>query len=635
MQKKAYRAKAPAVPADVVNTLNSCVTAPPPSSSPQSVSCQVSSPPVSTRDSCDSTVVPSAKTSPVAVTVSMSMSPSPNTVGNLTPPRPDRAPVGGNTWGETSSHSPSSPVISEEGGDADDFHSPRFGKEKEPIDAEGEEETDSDEAEDANHVREMETEKKKAANENRRRRKTPAHLSYQTYMYPERREKRRVMTVAELAEAAAMASGGGAEELNESLNELPPGFEAFLLPGSETGMEVGGVGTEQMYLDLHNCCSSRCFNSRVAQTLVQVVENVKQSCILDIVEIIKGGAVGKGTAVTGSCDAELVLVMREGKLPTTRSTVWMPPMMRSVAAVLGSSAVPSGAATRVYATENAVMVETAAGVQVRIRVCPQVGGSKEELRRTYAAADVEGRRLLEPLFMRDEVHLVSRQSGQVKITIRLMKWWRGQQAWSSPSAVPSDYLIELLAIQAHVATRPKDQPTAIKAVLALMASFTDLSITSIAVTGAPDVTTKQQSASTAATHNWTTTGSEVSGTHSVSNAAAPSSPSPSHTLSLKSGTVTDKGSAGDGGVHPSPLASAATTLPSPVPSSSSRYAAPSDSAGAERERDEGTPIGVPPGVLSQRPLILDPSSRLRNVADPSIFDGVEMMKKAGNTKFFW
>ena len=35
------------------------------------------------------------------------------------------------------------------------------------------------------------------------------------------------------------------------------------------------------------------------------------------------------------------------------------------------------------------------------------------------------------------------------MTIRLLKWWRDQQAWSCALTRPSDYVIELIAIYAY------------------------------------------------------------------------------------------------------------------------------------------------------------------------------------------
>merc|ERR1719248_282750 len=52
---------------------------------------------------------------------------------------------------------------------------------------------------------------------------------------------------------------------------------------------------DEMYQELHNKISSRSFNSRVAQALSTVKEVVEEKTFLNVVEVVKGGSVGKGT----------------------------------------------------------------------------------------------------------------------------------------------------------------------------------------------------------------------------------------------------------------------------------------------------------------------------------------------------
>merc|ERR1719440_672470 len=51
---------------------------------------------------------------------------------------------------------------------------------------------------------------------------------------------------------------------------------------------------DEMYQELHNKISSRSFNSRVAQALSTVKEVVEEKTFLNVVEVVKGGSVGKG-----------------------------------------------------------------------------------------------------------------------------------------------------------------------------------------------------------------------------------------------------------------------------------------------------------------------------------------------------
>ena len=63
---------------------------------------------------------------------------------------------------------------------------------------------------------------------------------------------------------------------------------------------------EDLYQELHTKISSRSFNSRVAQALSSIKAIVEQHCFLNVVDVVKGGSVGKGTAITDCEDAELV-----------------------------------------------------------------------------------------------------------------------------------------------------------------------------------------------------------------------------------------------------------------------------------------------------------------------------------------
>merc|ERR1719449_269799 len=67
---------------------------------------------------------------------------------------------------------------------------------------------------------------------------------------------------------------------------------------------------DEMYQELHNKISSRSFNSRVAQALSTVKEVVEEKSFLNVVEVVKGGSVGKGTAIVDCEDSELVFFVK-------------------------------------------------------------------------------------------------------------------------------------------------------------------------------------------------------------------------------------------------------------------------------------------------------------------------------------
>jgi len=93
-----------------------------------------------------------------------------------------------------------------------------------------------------------------------------------------------------------------------------------------------------------------------------------------------------------------------------------------------------------------------------------------------AKEEPESRRRLSAALVRERTHFISKQPGQVKVTMRLMKWWRDQQKWCNLASRPSDDLIELLTVYSAIQVKPHDQQVAVKNVLALMAKFDELCI---------------------------------------------------------------------------------------------------------------------------------------------------------------
>merc|ERR1719388_2700 len=62
------------------------------------------------------------------------------------------------------------------------------------------------------------------------------------------------------------------------------------------------------------------------------------------------------------------------------------------------------------------------------------------------------------------------------VTMRLLKWWRDQQQWTSEYTTPSDDVLELIAVYSALQTKPKDQRTAIANAMSLMARFNEVRI---------------------------------------------------------------------------------------------------------------------------------------------------------------
>merc|ERR1719502_1597866 len=116
---------------------------------------------------------------------------------------------------------------------------------------------------------------------------------------------------------------------------------------------------DEMYQELHNKVSSRSFNSRVAQALSTIKEVVEEKSFLNVVEVVKGGSVGKGTAIVDCEDAELVFFVKG--LPTEGHQKWMPPLLRSVEATLAQN-LPSDLLASMKCTDDSVRMDVKGGL---------------------------------------------------------------------------------------------------------------------------------------------------------------------------------------------------------------------------------------------------------------------------------
>ena len=140
----------------------------------------------------------------------------------------------------------------------------------------------------------------------------------------------------------------------------------------------------------------------------------------------------------------------------------MPPMLRALKAVLmttlPSSLIPNGA--QMTEDGTAIRFRTRDNLRLDVHIAPVFDTHADALtalgNRTPSA-----RKWFAPVFAKELTHFVGKQPGNIKVTIRLLKWWRVQQEWSSELTCPSDDIIHLLAIYSAVNTKPVDQQTAI------------------------------------------------------------------------------------------------------------------------------------------------------------------------------
>jgi 2'-5'-oligoadenylate synthetase len=249
----------------------------------------------------------------------------------------------------------------------------------------------------------------------------------------------------------------------EPLLVQPPGLEEM----SQTPED------SEEYLELHNTISGRSFNSKIAQILNEVVDLVTEKSFFEISHVVKGGSVGKGTAINGVTDAELVFFCKG--LPSAAQSSWLPSLSKAVAGVLMQCSEEVEFLRDISVTSEYISVKVKGLMEVKIRFAAAFDSHTEAVQ-TLGEQGPQGWKHLPVTLTKEKVQFISKQPGQVKVTMRLLKWWRDQQTWASEYVTPSDELLELLAIYSALQTKPKDQRTSVANVMSLMARFNELRI---------------------------------------------------------------------------------------------------------------------------------------------------------------
>jgi hypothetical protein len=247
-------------------------------------------------------------------------------------------------------------------------------------------------------------------------------------------------------------------------------------PGLDMPVESDDIPApieNQQYLDLHNRICGRSFNSKVAQTLNDIVETVSGLSFLNVDRVVKGGSVAKGSAVTGVSDAEIVFFLNG--LPTTGHDRWLPPLLRATAGVLSEQLTSDQGVDGVTVTDDSVNMKVKGIITVDVRFSP-VFESFAKVIQSIGSQGPEVRRFYLPSLVQERTQFIAKQPGHVKVTIRLLKWWRDQQSWSNKLVRPSDDTLELFAVYSAVQTRPTDQRIAVANVMLLLSQFNDLQI---------------------------------------------------------------------------------------------------------------------------------------------------------------
>jgi hypothetical protein len=196
---------------------------------------------------------------------------------------------------------------------------------------------------------------------------------------------------------------------------------------------AAGNDNDAAYQELHTKVSSRAFHSKISHDLRKLQTVVEESCFLHIEEVVRGGPIGRGTALVGNEEAELVIFVRG--LPPAQHDKWLPRLNQAVATSLESKVLEPVTVTSKHVTVGRTTIKLSPVFESYSMAVQALGVLGPDSRQYFDAA-----------FVKERNSFIGKQPGNVKAIMRLLKWWREQQSFSCDLTRPSDELLELLAI---------------------------------------------------------------------------------------------------------------------------------------------------------------------------------------------
>lgn len=259
-------------------------------------------------------------------------------------------------------------------------------------------------------------------------------------------------------------------------DDVPPGLGNDSPEAAAADSDSFHAVDAQQYVDLHNAIYSKTFSSKVMHSVNDLVAAVSEMSFLDIDHVVTAGSIGKGTAISGAAHAEIVLFVRG--LPVTSHETWLSSLLRAVSGILASQVEELGI-DDIHVTDESVemCIKNASNgnVTASLLISPAFEGYAETLQVLWQQ-EKDALRFYSSALAKERTQFISRQPSSVKTTIRLMKWWRDQQQWSSDRTRPSDELLELATVYSSVQTKPSDQKMAIANVMSLLSRFKKLRV---------------------------------------------------------------------------------------------------------------------------------------------------------------
>mmetsp|Transcript_130341 Transcript_130341/g.325126 ORF Transcript_130341/g.325126 Transcript_130341/m.325126 type:complete len:636 (-) Transcript_130341:313-2220(-) len=276
---------------------------------------------------------------------------------------------------------------------------------------------------------------------------------------------------------------GWAEKLAGFLQRQPQfavqGGCVALAPDAPPAQAPSSRSDNGRFLELDAKLRNDGFAERALQELERLADLLATETFLSIRRIELGGAAATKTAIPGAATAMIVLFV-EGLATASRCDSWLPSLAQSVAGSLQEQLVGQAGVSKVSAAEGVVHIATDGLLQeVQVLFSPAFGAYSEAVQALKGqSSTLAARTIGAAASVTQKVRFVEKQTDGVKATMRLLKLWREQQAWSSPAARPSDDLLELAAAFSTTShLPPRDLEAAVLNTLSLLSHFDELSVT--------------------------------------------------------------------------------------------------------------------------------------------------------------
>jgi len=209
------------------------------------------------------------------------------------------------------------------------------------------------------------------------------------------------------------------------------------------------------YLELHSQITSSEKLQEVNRALESTIKAASEGSFLSVSRAVRGGSLGRGTAIEGSSDAKALLLL--SGMPPVGRAAWLPPLLTALATLLRQELADK--AEDVCVKNDSVHVRFPGAISVELSLDAVAGPLAQESERL--------------------ARFFNRLPMPSKITMRLLKWWCKQQSWKDATSCPSDLLLELLVAHAEATFTPaaRDQVQAVERVLALAIDFEQMQAT--------------------------------------------------------------------------------------------------------------------------------------------------------------